>query len=397
MKSLDDYKQSVIWHVVTGKYEVLPDLTLRKRSSGEMKDSRSDWIGNIPKDWETRRLKETGSMVNGESCPEEDGEIDVFGSNGPFRKTDRANFPKGTIIIGRKGSAGSVFLAKKDCWITDTAIAVVTKEPEWITETLNLAPLKTLTPTTTLPSLTMGDMGRVILPAPPRAIKTQILTFLEKFTSSLPDPTRIIEATTVWKKSLIWHVVTGKYEILDNGKLRKRGTGEMKDSGVEWIGRVPKEWGTARVKDIAEITNGSTPPTTDKSLWEPEEKNWFTPVDLTEWPTILGEANRKVSQKGADTLRTAKKGSILMSGRAPVGLLGIATEDCVFNQGCKAITSKEECLPMILFVAVDYIRSLANATTFEEISSGKTGSIKIPRIPAQEGKKIKAFLKNMTQ
>jgi len=36
MKSLEEYKQSVIWHVVTGKYEVLENGKLRKRKSCEL-------------------------------------------------------------------------------------------------------------------------------------------------------------------------------------------------------------------------------------------------------------------------------------------------------------------------------------------------------------------------
>jgi restriction endonuclease S subunit len=199
-----------------------------------------------------------------------------------------------------------------------------------------------------------------------------------------------------YKRSVIWHVVTGKYEVMPDLTLRKRRVEEMKESKTEWIGRIPKEWETARLKDVAEITNGSTPPTTDISLWEPEERDWFTPVDLTEWPAELEESKRRVSEKGANTLRCADAGAILMSGRAPVGLLGITTKPCVFNQGCKAITSKERCLAMILFVAVDYIKTLANATTFEEISSGKTGSIAIPRIPEEEGRWIEQFLKKFT-
>jgi restriction endonuclease S subunit len=173
------FKKSLIWHVVTGKYEVLDNGKLRKRNAGEMKESGVEWIGRIPKEWGTRRVKELGTMVNGEASPEAEGEIDVFGSNGSFRKTDRTNFPKGTIIVGRKGSAGSVFLAEKDCWITDTAIAIVSKTPEWCSLSLGLAPLHMLTPTTTLPSLTMGDMGRAILPYPSQEEGAKILKLVK--------------------------------------------------------------------------------------------------------------------------------------------------------------------------------------------------------------------------
>lgn len=31
---------------------------------------------------------------------------------------------------------------------------------------------------------------------------------------------------------------------------------EMKDSGIEWIGLIPREWGTVRMQDIAEYKKG---------------------------------------------------------------------------------------------------------------------------------------------
>ncbi len=34
---------------------------------------------------------------------------------------------------------------------------------------------------------------------------------------------------------------------------------KYKDSGVEWIGKVPEGWGVQRLKRIAKIVNESTP------------------------------------------------------------------------------------------------------------------------------------------
>ena len=41
----------------------------------------------------------------------------------------------------------------------------------------------------------------------------------------------------------------------------------MKDSGIEWIGEVPEEWGTGKIKYYSEISAGSTPDRTNELFW----------------------------------------------------------------------------------------------------------------------------------
>lgn len=65
------------------------------------------------------------SFANGRSSPERaDGlPYPVYGSNGVIGHAAEANADAGAIVIGRVGSyCGSLYLAKKRCWITDNAI-----------------------------------------------------------------------------------------------------------------------------------------------------------------------------------------------------------------------------------------------------------------------------------
>ena len=34
---------------------------------------------------------------------------------------------------------------------------------------------------------------------------------------------------------------------------------KMKDSGIEWIGEIPEEWETQKIKFVAKILTGNTP------------------------------------------------------------------------------------------------------------------------------------------
>lgn len=42
---------------------------------------------------------------------------------------------------------------------------------------------------------------------------------------------------------------------------------EMKDSGVEWIGEIPKTWNIAAIKRNFNIKSGATPITTREEYW----------------------------------------------------------------------------------------------------------------------------------
>lgn len=60
IEKLEEAKKSLISEVVTGKVKVVKTdygYDLVKRSSDEMKDSGVEWLGEIPNDWEVKRIK----------------------------------------------------------------------------------------------------------------------------------------------------------------------------------------------------------------------------------------------------------------------------------------------------------------------------------------------------
>ena len=49
-----------------------------------------------------------------------------------------------------------------------------------------------------------------------------------------------------------------------------------KDSGIEWIGKVPKGWDIARLQHLFRIVNGATPSSTESDYWDGDIP-WATP------------------------------------------------------------------------------------------------------------------------
>lgn len=68
----------------------------------------------------------------------------------------------------------------------------------------------------------------------------------------------------------------------------------MKDSGIEWIGEIPKHWGIIRSKHVATITNGSDPKTPgDTPVYGSGNISFKTCGESKEGPTVL------IGRKGA--------------------------------------------------------------------------------------------------
>ena len=51
-----------------------------------------------------------------------------------------------------------------------------------------------------------------------------------------------------------------------------------KDSGIEWIGEIPEHWVPTKLKYIAEIETGTTPPKADQDNYENGTFLWFLAV-----------------------------------------------------------------------------------------------------------------------
>ena len=62
---------------------------------------------------------------------------------------------------------------------------------------------------------------------------------------------------------------------------------EMKDSGIEWIGDVPRDWEIVRVKEKYSFNTGFTPDT--------QQSNYYNDENGYEWATITDIVGGKVS------------------------------------------------------------------------------------------------------
>lgn len=174
-----------------------------------------------------------------------------------------------------------------------------------------------------------------------------------------------------------------------------------KDSGVEWLGQIPENWPESVLKRAFQIEGGSTPPP-DEANWE-GDITWVTPADLSGLKSLfIGESKRKITATGLASCGASilPKGSLVLSTRAPIGSLAIATIKMCTNQGCKGLIPNESTsshyFAYVLSVAKEELNNRGRGTTFLEISGDELGRFNVPMPSFAEQAQIARFLDHET-
>lgn len=157
---------------------------------------------------------------------------------------------------------------------------------------------------------------------------------------------------------------------------------------------------TVPLRRLAHIVNGGTPKG-DASNWDGDVP-WATPVDLgTAHGGELSDTLRTLTDEGLETGSSAvPAGSVLLSTRAPVGYVAIATQRMAFNQGCKALVPDKRLnsryLAYALQASTANLQVRSNGTTFLELSTEALKSTRIPYLTVPKQVQIADFLDRET-
>lgn len=162
------------------------------------------------------------------------------------------------------------------------------------------------------------------------------------------------------------------------------------------------EWKEYKLGEIAEIVGGGTPDTSNKEYWGGNIP-WLTPKDLTGYNKIfISSGERFITEEGLDNSSTKllPQGTVLLSSRAPIGYVAIASNPICTNQGFKSIICNKDIvdnLYMYYWIKnnTELLQSLGTGTTFAEISGSVVKSIAISLPPLPEQKHIASILSSL--
>ena len=354
-----------------------------------MKDSGIEWIGEIPEEWEVRRIKIISTCRENKLADNSGTDYfaleNIVSWNGSYIHTDSIYDTTGAIICKTGDIAfgklrpylAKVFQIEHDrCCSSEFAVfgdfLGFSRYYFYIMLTngfVNSVDLSTYG--VKMPRANIDYIKNMFVPIPSYNEQQHISGYLDRQCTHIDN---IIEKT----KTSIEEYKKLKQAVITQAVTKGiRGNREMKDSGIEWIGEIPVEWEITRIKNYCKLITGGTP-STNNQLWFNGDIEWFTPGDFLDnyW---LENSKRKLSQKALEEQVAVyvKKGTVLIVGiGATAGKVGITAKDSSFNQQITALVSESINSKYLLYwleINKGFIRETANYTTLPIINNQTLG------------------------
>ena len=231
----------------------------------KMKDSGIEWIGMIPEGWEVCRLKnivachdELRKPISADKRENHLKLYDYYGASGVIDTIDDYNVDGTVLLIGEDGAnlklrnLPLIYRASGKFWVNNHAhILIVNKKYsyDYVAYLLEAGDYSNYITGSAQPKLSQFNLMRFPVAIPNYTEQENISFFIHrecsKIDSILSETRSSIEEYKKLKQAVITQAVTKGV----------RGEREMKDSGVEWIGKIPAEWSVQRIKTIFSIRN----------------------------------------------------------------------------------------------------------------------------------------------
>ncbi|GGH54065.1 hypothetical protein GCM10007358_14050 [Phocicoccus schoeneichii] len=236
----------------------------------KMKDSGIEWIGEIPEDWEINKLKNFFSFSKGKNAAKytkeyvnEKGKYPVYSgqtlNEGILGYVDQYEYDIDeclfTTTVGAKVMTLNIlkgkFTLSQNCLIMNKKKDLNINFFYFLIQGL-FDYEKSRIPSFMQPSLRIEDLNSYKIILPSNKEQNLVVNLLEKKANKIDNiiynTQQSIEELKKYKQSLITEAVT---KGLDPNV-------EMKDSGIEWIGKIPKHWSINRIKNKFTLNKGLT-------------------------------------------------------------------------------------------------------------------------------------------
>ncbi len=246
----------------------------------------------IPESWAWTDL---GSMVGFEygkglrkDKRDQNGKIPVFGSNGIVGYHSSALTTRPCVIVGRKGTAGAVHLAKEPSWPIDTTYFVYPPsgvDLDFLYYLLSTLGLDSLDRSTAIPGLNRDDAYAVNVPLPPLPEQHRIVDKIEELFTKLDAGIESLKKAQAQLKQYRQSVLKAAVEGKLTEEWRAAHKDELEPASV-LLERIQKErrekWEAEQLESFA--AKGKTPKD-DKWKGKYKETRIQIPNEGTEPPT----------------------------------------------------------------------------------------------------------------
>ena len=265
---------------------------------GEYRLANADWIEQIPAHWEKWKVSHGFALVGSGTTPKSDTSL-YYGGDTLWVTTAELResvvyetvthvtrealaahptlrkYPKGSLVIAMYGATiGRLGILGNDATVNQACCVFAFPEKFligflyfwlWMRRPI----LISLSSGGGQPNLNQEDLKRLRIPIPPIREQQQIAAFLDWKTGQ-------IDALIAKKKELIEKLKEKRLAVITQAVTKGLDTSvPMRDSGIPWLGSLPKHWKMQR----ARFAISANPPAPRLRALKPDDEISFIPMD----------------------------------------------------------------------------------------------------------------------
>ena len=323
------------------------------------KESGIEWIGEIPQVWKYAKLAWCSNFVNGYAFNSEnmdiDGEVPVVRigdiQNGKViydtclkvnnnKDLDQYELKKDDIVMAMSGATtGKLAVVDSDdkAYINQRVGIIRSKNNKFIRYCLDndcfLQYVGLLSAGSAQPNISMGNILDYKIPYISYDEQQKIADYLDKKCGEIDRVVEteksVIEKLKEYKQSIITEAVT---KGLDKSV-------PLKDSSIEWIGKIPQHWDVLSLARIANIVRGASPrPAGDPMYFCGNFCPWITVAEVTKDDSkYIFETEEYLTELGVQHSKLIDENTFLLSNSgATLGVPKITKIKGCINDGSLA-------------------------------------------------------------
>ena len=171
-----------------------------------------------------------------------------------------------------------------------------------------------------------------------------------------------------------------------------------KDSGVEWLGEIPRHWEVKKITHLYDNIGSGTTPSSSNNKYYGGNINWLQTGDLND--SKINTTSKRITSLALQhfsTLKIYPVGSLVIAMYgATIGKLGILDIKAATNQACCVLESSAKVATKLMFYVLlgfkENIISMSYGGSQPNISQDLIKSLRLPLPPKSEQTAIANFL-----
>jgi type I restriction enzyme S subunit len=392
------------------------------------KDSGLEWLGEIPCEWGVKRVKDIGSVkgrvgwkaLKASEYVDKSDYIFIATPNIKYKDIDFKNV--NYLTQERYEESPEIMLKIDDIVLTKDGstlgtVNIVSYLPSKTTVNSSIAVLRFKTANSKfmfyqikseyiqnivklkkdgagVPHLFQKDINNFNVIFTPLKTQTKLATYLDTKTKKIDKEIALLEQKIEKYREL-------KQTLINETFLRGLDRGvEVKDSGIEWIGEIPKGWELTKFKNLNNTFFTGTTPDSKNNEYYNGNINWITISDIK--GKFVKNGKKYLSQNFLNKYpqKFTKKGDLIFTFKLSIGKVAFASNDFITNEAIITIQKNKDCnlqylyYSMPIFITKNSIQNIYGANL---LNQDLIKNAKILNIPMTEQIQIANYLDEKTQ